>query len=120
MWLVVILPLLPQLNSIAVSTKVSISTLPKRAKQINWNQSFYTEPFDICKTFQQLNPVERARAHGVAVDTFRKCGPNIIIPYAQKYNVPAFGKLFFENEAALRKKSIIFFFWKRLKEGSQS
>ena len=66
--------------------------VPPKPKPINWNLSFYSEPFKLCKTLRKFNPVEEARAHGEAVATFRQCGPKLIIHYATRYNFPAFGK----------------------------
>ena len=65
---------------------------PPRPKPINWNLGYYSEPFNLCKTLRNFNPVEHARAHGVAVAMFRQCGPSIIVPYATRYRFPAFGK----------------------------
>lgn len=61
-------------------------------KPINWNLSYYSEPFRTCKTLRDFNPVEKVRAHGAAVEVFRKCGPSIVIPYAQLYRFPAYGE----------------------------
>ena len=61
-------------------------------KPINWNITYYSEPFGICKTLRKLNPVEQVRYHGVAVDIFRTCGPRMIIPYASQHNFPAYGE----------------------------
>ena len=64
----------------------------KPYKSIDWKSSYYSEPFEMCKTMKNFNPIEQAKAHGAAVDVFRKCGPSLIIPYATKYNYPAYGK----------------------------
>lgn len=60
-------------------------------KPINWNLSYYSEPWRPCKSMRKLDPVEQFRAHGVAVDVFRKCGSSIIVPCAIRYNFPAYG-----------------------------
>lgn len=70
----------------------------RRLKPINWNLSYYTEPFKLCKPLRVLNPVERMKAHGEAVDVFRSCGPRLVVPHATRYNFPAFGK--FSSELA--------------------
>ena len=93
-----VLQLVAQVNLIVVSELKANVKPQKLSTLINWNSSFYSQPFDICKSLRQLNPVEQAKAHGVAVATFRKCGPSIILPYAQRYNFPAFGELFFPDE----------------------
>src|SRR5687768_14014729 len=49
------------------------------------------EKFDICKGSRPLNPVEAVRAQSYASKVFAKCGPNLIIKYAERYNFPAYG-----------------------------
>lgn len=77
--------------TVAAIRNSRIKAAPK-LKPINWNLSFYSEPFALCKPLRILNPVEQVRAHGFAVDVFRKCGPSLVIPYATRYNVPAYGE----------------------------
>ena len=80
----------------------SVATTERRPKEkpttpyksIKWNSTYYSQPFKPCKALKEFNPVERARAHGVAVDVFRRCGPSLIIPHATKYRFPAFGECF--------------------------
>ena len=90
-----------QLTLIAVSLALWQSTIAlRKAKQgielstkpINWNLSYYEEPFNLCKTLRIFNPVEQVRAHGVAVEVFRNCGPRLIVPHAIKYSFPAYGE----------------------------
>ena len=90
-----------QLASIAFLLALWQSTIavrkPKQGfelsrKPINWNLSYYEEPFNLCKTLRILNPVEQARAHGIAVEIFGKCGRRLIVPYAVKYSFPAYGE----------------------------
>lgn len=80
----------PLVTLSAVRSPKEISRRPQ--KPINGNLSHYSEPFKFCKELRPFNPVERFRAHGEAVDMFRKCGPSLVEPYATKYKFPAFGK----------------------------
>lgn len=81
-----------QLINAAISGPKSRALRPRQSKPINWNDSYYSEPFAPCKYLKKYNPVEQARVHGIAVDVYRKCGPKLVIPYATKYRFPSFGE----------------------------
>lgn len=91
-WICVLI--LAQVQTIFSAAKKTIPKNLRSQKPINWNLSYYSEPFGLCKTLRKLDPVEEFRYHGVAVDLFRACGPRLAVPYILKYNLPAFGELF--------------------------
>lgn len=54
-----------------------------------------------------LNPVEKMRAQGFAVDAFRRCGVKAILYFGQKYSVPAFGEYFLRTSPILLSELIL-------------
>lgn len=64
----------------------------KRPKPINWNLSYYSGKFDMCKKLRVLNPVELVKSQAWAADVFRRCAPKLVATYATKYDFPAFGE----------------------------
>lgn len=79
------------LLNVAASAKVRPKKV-KPPKPIDWTHPYYSGKFVLCKKLRLFNPVENAKAQAWATDVFRKCGPQIVIKYATKYNFPAFGK----------------------------
>lgn len=90
LWLVV--QSLIQLHSVVAGVRNPKGGPSRAPNPINWNSSYYSQPFRPCNTLRELNPVERMRAHGVADDMFRKRGPSLIVPYATKFQFPAYGE----------------------------
>ena len=64
----------------------------KKARPIDWNHTYYTEKFGLCKKFRNFNPVELMRAQAWAADIFRRCAARAVVEFATKCNFPAYGK----------------------------
>ena len=75
----------------------TILASPRRPKakmkkyEIDFNNTYYTSRFELCKKLRNFNPVETFRAQAYAAAVFRKCGPKMIIRLGTKYNFPAYG-----------------------------
>lgn len=64
---------------------------PQKTKPINWNHSYYSEKFGLCKKLRIFNPVELVKAQRWSAEIFQRCGPSLVIKYATRYNAPAYG-----------------------------
>lgn len=87
--------LLSQLFSQAVECqrKTVIKATKPPKKMPDFSSKYYREPFEPCKRFRKLNPVEEVRAQVYATKLFAVCGSSMFLKYVEKLEIPAFGKL---------------------------
>lgn len=65
----------------------------KKAKlEIDFTNPYYEARFEVCKKARIFNPVELVKAQAYVTETFRRCGPKMIVRLASKYNFPAYGE----------------------------
>lgn len=64
----------------------------KKTKPINWNHTYYSGKFGLCKKLRMFNPVELVKAQVYVTTIFRKCGPRILADFVLKNNAIIYGE----------------------------